>query len=560
MFRGFRGAATQVSEARPHAPAFPRGLKPSDLLCLMARLKPRPFKAEALLPAAHGKGIFFVMSLLLVSLCVGCRSVRPDAATLVFLIESSPTSLDPRIGSDAQSEHIHELLFDGLVGRDSSYRVTPGLAERWEQPDPLTIVFHLHSGVRFSDGRPLAARDVKWTLDSMRNGAIITPKAASCAAIASIDAPDAATVVLHLKAPDNFLLINLSTGAMGIVPYGSGRDFWQHPVGSGPFRFVSQEIDKEVVIERNPQSWQPAIGNIQRVRFAVVPDVTTRALELRKGSAQVASNSIVPDMLPVLAAQKHLVVDSVGGTQIQYVAFNTVDPVLRDVRVRQAIACSIDRELILKTLLRGRARVAHSLLPETHWAYFGDVPHYDFDVNRAMSLLEAAGHTADAHGVRLHLTMETSTDDFTRLLAATMQQQLAAAGIALELRSYEPATFLQDLTRGSFQMYALRWVGGNEQPEIFTTLSVARIPPKGPNRGRYRNPEMDGLLNDASQSTDQARRKADYARVQQILARDLPVIDLWYQDSVLVHSKRLTNISISPSGSFAFLSTAHWEM
>ena len=494
-------------------------------------------------------------------LLLGCDRRNVPRDPVVFLIETSPTSLDPRIGVDAQSEHIDELLFDGLVVRDANFRIAPGLAERWDQPDPLTIVFHLRPGVLFSDGRPLTSRDVVWTLTSMRDGTVITPKSGSYASIAAVDAPDPATVILHLKKPDNFLLANLSSGAMGIVPYGSKRDFWQHPVGSGPFRFVSQEIDKEVVIERNPRSWvTQAQGNIQRVRFAVVPDVTTRALELRKGSGDVATNSIVPDMLPVLAAQKTLQVESVGGTQVQYLAFNTRDPILRDVRVRQAIACSIDRQLILKTLLAGRAKPAVSLLPESHWAWTGDVARYDYDPARAQALLEAAGFRAGKDGVRVHLTMKTSTDDGTRLLAATLQQQLAAAGIDLQIRSYESATFLQDLNRGSFQMYGLRWVGGNEQPDIFTTLSTSRIPPKGPNRGRYSNPVMDKLLDEASQSTDQNRRRADYVQVQQILARDLPAINLWYQDAVVVHNRRLSEIELSPSGSYEFLRTAHWQM
>jgi peptide/nickel transport system substrate-binding protein len=480
---------------------------------------------------------------------------------VVFLIESSPTSLDPRIGTDAQSEHIDELLFDGLVVRDASFRVGPGLAERWDEPDPLTIVFHLHAGVRFSDGRPLTSRDVKWTLESMHNGTIISPKAASYAAVASVEAPDAGTVVLHLKYPDNFLLTNLSSGAMGIVPYGSGRDFWQHPVGSGPFRFVSQEIDKEVVVERNPLSWQPEAGNVGRVRFAVVPDPTTRALELRKGSADLESNSLAPDMLPVLAKEKHLEVESVGGTQVQYLAFNTIDPILRDARVRQAIACAIDLPLILKTLQDGRARPTVSLLPQTHWAWTGDVDRYDYDPKRADELLDAAGYKPGRDGVRLHLTMKTSTDEGTRQLAATLQQELAQVGIALEIRSYESATYLQDLTRGSFQMYALRWIGGNEQPDIFGyAFSTARIPPKGMNRGRYHNPELDALLDDASKSTDQAKRKADYAQAQQILARDLPAFNLWYKDTIVVHNRRLSEIILSPSGSFKFVCAMRVQM
>jgi peptide/nickel transport system substrate-binding protein len=498
---------------------------------------------------------------------IGCKPVERDPATVVFLIESSPTNLDPRIGTDGQSEHIDELLFDGLVVRDANFRVAPGLAESWNQPDPLTLIFHLRKGVQFSDGRALTSRDVVWTLKSMRDGTLVTPKAGSYTSIASVEAKDDATVVFHLKTPDNFLLTNLSSGAMGIVPYGSGRDFSRNLVGSGPFRLVSQEMDKEVVIERNPFSassaaWRhDAPGNIQRVRFAVVPDPTTRALELRKGSADVESNSLQPDMLPVLAAEKNLLVESTGGTQVQYLGFNTIDPVLRDVRVRQAVACAIDLPLILKTLQAGRARPAMSLLPESHWAWTGDVARYPYDPARAARLLEEAGYRANADGVRVHLSMKTSTDEGTRQLAATLQQQLARAGIALEIHSYESATYLQDLQRGSFQIYGLRWIGGNEQPDIFGyAFSTARIPPKGANRGRFHNPELDELLADASASTDQQKRRADYVKVQQILAEQLPALNLWYKDTVVVHNRRVSNIRMSASGSFEFLYSARVQM
>ena len=489
-------------------------------------------------------------------LLAGCRAPRRDPHTVVFLIESSPANLDPRIGTDGVSEHIDELLFDGLVTHDASFHFTPALAESWEQPNPLSVVFHLRKNVRFSDGQPLTARDVVWTIDSMRDGTVISPKAAAYASVATVDAPGPWTVVFHLKHPDNFLLTNLSTSAFGVVPYGSGPGFWRHPVGTGPFRFVSQQIDQDVVIERNPYSWSVA-PKIERVRFAVVPDAITEALELEKGSGDVESNSLPMDELPVLARQPNLVVEDRPGTVIQYLAFNLRDPILKHVRVRQAIACAIDRQLIIRTLLGGHARPAVSLLPPSHWAWTGDVARYNYDPARAERLLDEAGYPPGPDGVRLHLTMKISQDEETRLLADVFQQQLAKVGIALTLRSYEFATFYSDVTRGAFQMYSLRWIGGNEQPDIFSyVFSTASFPPNGANRGHYSNPRLDALLNDAAQSEDMARRRADYVEAQQILARDLPSWNLWYLDTIVVHNRRLTHVVPSQSGSYTFLETA----
>ena len=486
----------------------------------------------------------------------GCSAPRPLPGSVVFLIESSPANLDPRVGTDAQSEHIDELLFDGLVTRDAHYRFAPALAQSWEQPDPRTLVFHLRGGVRFADGRPLTARDVAWSINSMRDGTVISPKAAAYASIAAVQTPDPQMVILRLNHPDNFLLTNLSTGAFGVIPYGSGRDFWRHPMGTGPFRFVSQQIDQDVVIERNPLSWS-VVPKIARVRFSVVPDAITMALELEKGSADVAINSLPMDALPVLAKRPNLVVDDAPGTVIQYLAFNLRDPILRRARVRQAIACAIDRQLIIRTLLGGHARPAVSLLPPTHWAWTGDVEHYEYNPRRAEQLLDEAGYKPGVGAVRLHLTMKMSNDEGTRLLAAVLQQQLARVGIALDLRSFEFATFYSDVVRGAFQMYSLRWIGGNEQPDIYSyAFSSSRFPPNGANRGHYFNPQLDKLLADAAESEDMNRRRADYVEAQQILARDLPALNLWYLDTIVVHNRRLIDVVPTSSGSFAFLETA----
>ena len=164
--------------------------------------------------------------------------------------------------------------------------------------------------------------------------------------------PDDFTVVFHMKEPDAALLWNISDGAVGIVPYGSGDEISRHPIGSGPFKFVSAETDKEVIIERNDDYWGEK-AKLARVRFAVVPDATTEALELRKGSGDIAINSLTPDTVLTLEREPFLAVEHAPGTEVQYLGFNLRDPILKDVRVRQAIAYALDRRPMIEYLWRG---------------------------------------------------------------------------------------------------------------------------------------------------------------------------------------------------------------
>ncbi len=496
-----------------------------------------------------------ILAITLVAICLSSCSSQPDPNTLVMIIESSPTNLDPRVGLDAQSERIDDLIFDDLLTRDAHLNVQPGLAQRWEIPDPRTYVFHLQHGVKFHDGHPLTSRDVKWTFDSLLQGKIRSTKSAAYRFVDRIDAPDDYTVIFRLKEPFATLLWNLSDGAIGVVPYGSGDEISRHPIGSGPFRFVSAEQDKEVIIERNDEYWGEK-ARLKRVRFIVVPDTTTRALELRKGSADIAINALTPDMVLALERDPNLEVLRAPGTVLSYMAFNLRDPILKDVRVRQALAYAIDRRPMLQYLWRGFARPAESILPPESWAYHGDVPHYDHNPERARQVLEQAGHPA-VNGMRFHLTMESSTEESTRLMAAVLQQQLREVGIALDIRTFEFATFFSDVTRGAFQFYSLRWIGGNEDPDIFEyVFHSAKFPPHGANRGYYANPRVDALIDQARSELDQNTRKQLYAEIQRILAEELPYINLWYQDNVLVHSKRVRNLMLNPSGNYDFLKAA----
>jgi peptide/nickel transport system substrate-binding protein len=496
---------------------------------------------------------------------VGCRGWVKKPGEVVMIIESSPNNLDLRQGTDAQSERVGGLIFDGLVKKDDHYELRPWLAKSWEQPDALTWVFHLRDGVRFHDGRPLEAEDVAYTIKSMIDGSLVTAKGGSFAAVERVEVPDRLTVVVRLKRPDAGLLFNMSDGLFGVVPRGSGKDFGLHPVGSGPFRFVSTVQDKEVIVERNHDYWagmpavNPGTQRVERVRFEVVPDAITSALELKKGSADAASNVVTLDMVHTLESSPNLKVESGAGSAVVYVTFNVTDPLLKDKRVRQAIACAIDRQAIVNAIWRGQARLASTLLPPGHWAAATDeqLPQYPHDVMRAERLLDEAGLRPGRDGVRLRLTIKTSTDETTRLMAAVLQQQLRAAGIRLEIRSAEFGTFYADVTKGAFEMYALRWIGSNEDPDIFRyAYGSGSFPPKGGNRGRYSNPRIDALLAEASASADRAVRTTDYLEIQRILAEELPSIPLWYPNNEVIHTRRMKDVRPSASGNFDFLNEA----
>jgi peptide/nickel transport system substrate-binding protein len=482
-----------------------------------------------------------------------------------MILESSPNNLDLRQGTDAQSERVGGLIFDALVKKDEHYELQPWLATSWDQTDALTWVFHLRDGVRFHDGRPLEAPDVVYTIESLIDGSLVTAKSGSFATVDRAEAKDRLTVVVHMRRPDAGLLFNVSDGLFGVVPRGSGRDLGLRPIGSGPFKFVSAVQDKEVILERNQHYWSispevPADARrIERVRFEVVPDAITSALELKKGSADLASNVVTLDMVHTLESAANLQVESGVGSPVVYVTFNVTDPLLKDKRVRQAVACAIDRQAIVDAIWRGQARLADTLLPTGHWAAASDaeLEQYPNDVGRAQRLLDEAGFPVGKGGVRLRLTLKTSTDETTRLMAAVLQQQLRAAGIRLEIRSAEFGTFYADVTKGAFQIYALRWIGSNEDPDIFRyAYGSGSFPPKGGNRGRYSNPNVDALLADAAGSTDRTVRKADYVEVQKILSEELPGIPLWYPNNEVIHTRRVQGVVARGAGSFDFLRDA----
>ncbi|HLI81967.1 MAG TPA: ABC transporter substrate-binding protein, partial [Candidatus Binataceae bacterium] len=291
------------------------------------------------------------------TVCAGCA--RPHARLapgfIQVDIETSPTALDPRYATDAISERIVELMFDPMVRLDSRGGFSGDLAEKVERISPTELVFHLHHGIHFSDGRELTARDVKYTFDFVADRKNRSPKAAGLKQLKSIDLLDDYTVKLTTRGP---YAPALEMAMLGIVPDGAparSSNGLDAPIGSGPFKLLEFERDDRVVLARARSA--PA-NAVEGIVFKVVPDPTVRALELVERICDLAPNDIQADLLPYLRAHSGLEVVTSPGTSYWYLTFNFRDGALRDKRVRQAIAYAIDREEIIRSYLRGTARIA----------------------------------------------------------------------------------------------------------------------------------------------------------------------------------------------------------
>jgi peptide/nickel transport system substrate-binding protein len=369
----------------------------------------------------------------------------------------------------------------------------------------------------------------------------------------SVVAIDRYTVDFVLKQPSGSFLPNL---VFKVVPAGAGRELRHRPIGTGPYSFVSYAVDDRIELRAFRDYFDGLPRNTGLV-MKIVPDDIMRGLELRKRTSDLIVNDVVPDMVYQLE-KEGLKLDKSPGVDYQYIGFNLRDPRLGDVRVRHAIGHAIDRQAIVDYLRRGLATVADTMLPPTSWAYEPDVLVLDYDPARARALLDAAGYPdpdGDGPGPRLSLSFKTSSVEYSRLQAAVIQQNLREVGIDVDVRSYEFATLYADILNGNFQMYSLQWVGGAlADPDILRRVFHSQqVPPAGFNRGHFSDPDVDRLIDEASDATDYDTRKRLYGEVQKRIAAAAPYISLWHRTNFALSDPRLTGIRLSPQGDFLFL-------
>jgi peptide/nickel transport system substrate-binding protein len=481
-----------------------------------------------------------------------CREppAHPPGYAVVGL-EAAPLSYDPRVAADANSLLVNRLVYQGLVGFSATGEAVAELAESWTRPDPLTYRFVLRPA-RFHTGEPVTAKDVVATYRSLGNPLLHAPRLGALDFVTEIVAEDERTVRFTLREP---FAPFLDAMTLGIVPASCAMEA-ECPVGSGPFRLADREVDRIVLTAAATADPPPRLPGIV---FRVSPDSVVRALELARGTIDLAENAVDPEIVGWLA-QRGLEVMTTPGSTFQYLGFNLQAAPLGDPRVRRAIALAIDRDAIIAHLLKGYARPASQLLPPEHWAYDPGVATYAYAPERARELLDEAGFPASPDdGFRFRLTYKTSTVDLRRRIAEAIAAGLRAVGIEVQIRTLEWATLYADIRRGNFELFSLAWVGVNDPDHYFGMLHSSMTPPRGNNRGAYSSPAIDELTTQGRQESEPARRRVIYGEIAEKASDELPYVPLWWAANVVVKTPRLAGFVPSPMGDLRGLAAAYWR-
>jgi len=484
----------------------------------------------------------------LTCLSAACRSApaeRPENY-LVVGIESNPNQLDPRYATDANSVRVGNLIYNSLLRADEHGRLQAELAESWRRLDARSYEFNLRPDVRFHDGRPLTAADVKYTYESILDPNNQSPKRSLLKPLAAIEQTGIYRLQFHLSAVHAPFIEHFT---IGIVPAGSSSTD-KPPPGSGPFRLAAVDAGEKVTLQANGNYWEgkPPLAGIV---FKIVPDAMVRALEFKKGVIDFMQNDIEPDMLPWLKKNTGAAIGVHQGTTFQYIGVNLTHPILQTRLVRQALALAIDRDAIIRHLLKDAGSAANGLLSPTNWAYDDTVRHWPYDPAQAKKLLDEAGYPdpdGDGPLPRFRLSFKTTNIDLRRRIAEALKEQLQKVGIELEIRSYEWGTFFSDVKKGNFHLYSLAWVGVMDPDIEYQIFHSASVPPNGDNRGRYSNPAVDRLLEQGRTTADEPERKRIYGQVQKILADDLPYVPLWWWKNVVVKKPSIQGFVPYPDG------------
>lgn len=511
----------------------------------------------------------FVAAILLVSLVVAptvsvgaplsswdAKACGRVGGTLVFAQAQDTVSLDPNDIEDGFSANNTINMFDTLVKfRVDNTALEPGLAESWSvSGDGLVYTFKLRQGVKFHDGTALNAEAVKFTYErQIDKKHPYFPGSAPYAEftyqnVKSVDAVDESTVRFTLSAPYAPFLANMAMFPTAIVSPAAvkkyGKDFFKHPVGTGPFKFVEWVQKDHITMEANKTYWggRPCVD---RVIIRGVPDNTVRLLEMEKGSVQIMQQVNPPDYSRI-RGNKDLVLYTGPGLNVGYIALNVAKEPFNDVRVRRAVNYAVNKATLVQAFYGGAGAPAKNPMPPTIWSYNDAVQPYGYSVEKAKQLLAEAGFP---NGFSTELWWPNRARPYLtqpQKIAEALQAQLAKAGIRAKLVTFEWGTYLAKTKAGEQPMAILGWTGDNGDPDNFLYVLLDKDNIKATNISFYASDALHDVLIKAQRVSAQDARTKLYQQAQEIIHNDAPWVPLVHAARVIAYRKNVQNVNLHP--------------
>lgn len=455
------------------------------------------------------------------------RALAQDAkpgGTLRMGMQSDPSALDPQLQSLTAIWHVVEHVYGRLTQIQPDLSVSPELAESWDvSEDGLTYTFHLRQGVKFHNGRDLIANDVKVSFERLVNPDTASPSASDLASMSSIEAPDDATVVMTLNAPDASLLAMVANVSCIIFPpevLEENGDLTQVAIGTGPFRFLEYVPNTQVTLEKNPDYWEEGIPYLDGLELLIASEDSSRTAALVSNTVDLIEYTPSND-IPLLEEDDSIKLAGNSIMQIRMIGFNLTREPFTNPKVRQAIAMAVDRGPIIDSSLNGYGTPTDVLFPQDFWAALKRDTPPGPDIEGARALLAEAGFP-DGFDTTIAGWAEYG---FLKNSAIVVQEQLKQIGVNAELNLMDTGTMGQTVyVDKNFDM-AVTGDSAFVDPNglIFPNFKTG----EGGNFCSYSNPQVDELIDQGIAVTDQAQRAEIYQQIQTILLEDLPWVCLY---------------------------------
>jgi peptide/nickel transport system substrate-binding protein len=478
--------------------------------------------------------------------------------TLTVALSADPDKLDPTLSRSLYSRYIFHTMCEKLYDLSSDAKIVPQLATALPtiSSDGLSLTIPLREGVKFADGGTMDSAAVKLSIE---RGLTLagSGRKSELGPISSVETPDPKTVVIKLSKPFAPLTAALADRAGMVLSPAAvnklGANFSTAPVCVGPFKFASRVAQNSIKVVKDPLYYDAAKVHLDAIEYRIITDSSIRSANLRSGDAQVADSLATQDA-PTLQKDSSMTVlqsESLGyqGLTINIGNANGIDkpskqldtPLAKDPRVRQALALSIDREALVKSIFNGLNTVACSpVSPKSQFTSDAAQVCPAHDPAKAKELLSQAGVSTP-----YKVNMITSNNPDSLRLAQALQAMVKEGGFDLVIKPVEYTSLLDQQDRGDFELLQLGW-SGRVDPDANINSFVGTGGSQ--NVAGYSNPEMDKLLNDARQAQDKAQRVQLYGQVVTKLEQDYPLIYMYRQRNLTGVSKKVLGVQTYPDG------------